>query len=144
MSVYIDTSVLVSIYYPELITPKLKTFLTNKKGLSTGMLSTVEFSSAINKKILMKELSKQNGLLILNRFQSDIKEGYYKVFSFSQDDLTVANSLFNDNLGTLSLRTVDAINIDMALREKCDLFITADIIQTKSAKNLGLEVKLFS
>jgi len=144
LSVYLDTSVLVSIYYPESITTKVRKFLTDKKGLSTSLFSIVEFSSAINRKILMNELSKQNGLKIINRFQSDIEEGYYKVYSFSPDDLTGANNFIIDNLGRVSLRTVDALHIAIALRKKCDLFVTADRTQAKSSKKLGLETKLIS
>jgi len=144
LSVYLDTSILVSIYYPEPITPKVKKILTDKKGLSTSSFSIVEFSSAINRKILMNELSKQNGFKIINRFQSDIEEGYYKVYSFSPDDLTGANNFIKDNLGRVSLRTVDAVHIAIALREKCDLFVTADRTQAKSSKKLGLETKLIT
>ena len=144
MSVYLDTSILVSIYYPEPITPKVRKILTDKKGLSTSSFSLVEFSSAINRKILMNELSKQNGLKIINRFQSDIEKGYYKVYSFSPDDLTGANNFIIDNLGRVSLRTVDALHIAIALRKKCDLFVTADRTQAKSSKKLGLETKLIS
>ena len=144
MSAYLDTSVLGSIYYPESITQKVKTFLTDKKGLSTDMLSIVEFSSAINKKILMKELSKQDGHIIAERFQTNIEEGYYKVYSFSGADLTAANNFIKGNLGTLSLRTVDAVHIATALREKCELFVTADMIQANSSKKLGLRTKLIS
>lgn len=142
MSVYLDTSVLVSIYYPEPITAKARKFLSDKKGLSTSSFSIVEFSSAINRKILMNELSKQNGLKIVNRFQNDIEEDYYKVYSFSPDDLTGANNFIIDNLGGVSLRTVDALHIAIALRKKCDLFVTADRTQAKSSKKLGLETKL--
>jgi len=144
LSVYLDTSVLVSIYYPEPITPKVRKILTDKKGLSTSSFSLVEFSSAINRKILMNELSKQNGLKIVNRFQNDIEEDYYKVYSFSPDDLTGANNFIIDNLGGVSLRTVDALHIAIALRKKCDLFVTADRTQAKSSKKLGLETKLIS
>jgi len=144
LSAYLDTSVLVSIYYPEPITPKVRKILTDKEGLSTSSFSIVEFSSAINRKILMNELSKQNGLKIINRFQSDIEKGYYKVYSFSPDDLTGANNFIIDNLGRVSLRTVDALHIAIALRKKCDLFVTADRTQAKSSKKLGLETKLIS
>jgi len=144
LSIYLDTSVLVSIYYPEPITPKVRKFLTDKKGLSTSLFSILEFSSAINRKILMNELSKQDGLKIINRFQNDIEEDYYKVYSFSPDDLTGANNFIIDNLGRVSLRTVDALHIAIALRKKCDLFVTADRTQAKSSKKLGLETKLIS
>ena len=144
MSVYLDTSVLISIYYPEPITPKVRTFLTNQKGLSTSLFSLVEFSSAVNKKILNRELPKQNGFKIINRFQDDIEEGYYKVYPFSPDDLTGANNYIKDNLGRVSLRTVDSIHIAIALRGKCDLFVTADKTQAESAKKLGLETNLIT
>ena len=144
MSVYLDTSVLVSIYYLESITPKARKFLTDKKGLSTSSFSIVEFSSAINRKILMNELSKQDGLKIINRFQNDIEEGYYKVYSFSPDDLTRANNFIIDNLGRVSIRTVDALHVAIALRDNCDLFVTADKAQAKSSEILGLKTKLIS
>jgi len=144
LSVYLDTSVLVSIYYLESITPKARKFLTDKKGLSTSSFSIVEFSSAINRKILMNELSKQDGLKIINRFQNDIEEGYYKVYSFSPDDLTGANNFIIDNLGRVSIRTVDALHVAIALRDNCDLFVTADKAQAKSSEILGLKTKLIS
>ncbi|HSG30080.1 MAG TPA: type II toxin-antitoxin system VapC family toxin [Thermodesulfobacteriota bacterium] len=141
MSVYLDTSVLVSIYYPESITAKVKTFLKGKKGLTSSTFSIVEFSSAINRKVLRRELSKQSAVEIINRFEDNIDEGYYKICPFSQGDLVAANNFIIDNLGRVSLRTVDALHIAVALRYKCEVFVTADKAQAKSSEILGLKTK---
>lgn len=142
MSVYLDTSVLVSIYYPESISAKVRTFLKDKKGLNTSTFSIAEFSSAIDRKVLSKELSKQNALKIINTFEDNIEEGYFKIYPFSQGDLIVANDFIKDNLGSISLRTVDALHIAAALRYKCEVFVTADRAQAKSSEKLGLKTKL--
>jgi len=47
-------------------------------------------------------------------------------------------------MGGIFLRTVDAVHITIALRERCNLFVTADRMQAKSLKKLGLGTKLIS
>lgn len=79
MNTYIDTSLLVAYYSPEPGSKTAETYLVNQSSLYISFLTKVELSSAIRKKVLLKELRNEEALLINNAFKNDISDGYYQI-----------------------------------------------------------------
>ena len=138
---YIDTSVLVSYYYPERYSEKIEKFLMTKKDFLISVLTELEFQSAISKKVRAKEIELNNAKRIIDRFLLDIKEGYYTKLSITEDHFIQATNWiaqFNT-----SLRTLDALHLAFAYLNRA-LIITTDNKLSQSAIELSIDVLLLN
>jgi len=137
LKTYIDTSLLVAYYCPESGSNSAESYLINQISLYISFLTKVEFSSALRKKVLLKELSKEEALLILNTLKEDISEGYFKLLPVVLKDYRQAQSILTDFNNRTSLHTLDALHITVAKRENLVL-ATADKQLAITAKIIGV------
>ncbi len=135
---YIETSLLVASYCKEKGSVKSQKYLQYQNQFVISWLTLVEFASAIAKRVRTKELPINHGVNIYNLFDSHIKQDLYDVVSVQKSDFESAQELIS-NLGhTLALRTLDALHIALAKREKL-VMATADKKLAESSKRLGLK-----
>ena len=74
---YVDTSVLVAYYYPELISETAEKIILRSERPCISSLTEVEFASAPTRKVREKNLSPEDGNKIFKKFQSHIEQSLY-------------------------------------------------------------------
>ena len=139
MKVFLDTSSLIKLYHKENGTKELQSLFLESKIIQIFLseITKVEFASTIWKKIRTKEVSLDNGILILNLFEEDLINYHFIMI----DGLLIeqARKLML-SYGIEGLRTLDSIQLStcVSLKNEVDLFITSDKLLNKLIEREGL------
>jgi uncharacterized protein len=134
---YIDTSVLVAYYSPELLSGKAEAFLLNNGRPIISALTEVEVFSALARKVRERAMPKTEAVRIKAKFISHVESGMYHRLTIGPHHYKLAGdwiALFKWNL-----RALDALHLAIASSEALPI-VTADQGLAKSAAGLGLEV----
>ena len=140
--IYLDTSVVVPIYWPESLSNSVEALLkqeTDPPGLS--QLVEVELVSALSHRVRMGELSRDMAGSIVKHFHEHLDEGFYSLLAVKPTHYALAQ----DWIGhfEISLRTLDAIHLAIAASNDLCL-VTADKGLVETAKQLGVTVQLLT
>ena len=138
---YIDTSILAAYYCPEPLSEAAEKYITASKQPAISQLTEVELVSAVAKKVREKYLSQRDGLQIINAFQSHIDQKLFFRLPVEVKHYQIAKNWIA--LLYTPLRTLDALHLAVAASCQAE-FITADSQLAKSARKLGLKIKLMS
>ena len=139
MKVFLDTSSLIKLYHKENGTKELQSLFLESKIIQIFLseITKVEFASTIWKKIRTKEVSLDNGILILNLFEEDLINYHFIMI----DGLLIeqARKLML-SYGIEGLRTLDSIQLStcVILKNEVDLFLTSDKLLNKLIEREGL------
>ena len=76
---YLDTSVLVAYYCPEALSRQVQDLLREQAKPALSVLTEVEFTSAVAKKVRLNELGDADGNRILAKFASHVDTGLYRM-----------------------------------------------------------------
>lgn len=140
MSIYLDTSVLVSLYVPEKYSEAMmERLLNNKDGIIISRLAEVEFISAISMKQRLKELTAKQSKVIIALLQQHLNETMYERFYLTDEIFTQAGEYLSKS--ALKLRTLDALHLSAAYLSSAPL-ITADKVLAEAAKKLKIKSEL--
>lgn len=132
---YLDTSVLVAYYFPEILSKAAEKFLLKNQSVALSDLSEVEFTSAIAKKIREGFLSKEDGFHVFSQFELHREEEMFEKISVSPEHYQLAKHWIAEF--DTSLRTLDALHLAIASKEDLRL-VTADRKFSESAKKLKI------
>ena len=141
MKVFLDTSSLIKLYHKENGTKELQSLFLESKIIQIFLseITKVEFASTIWKKIRTKEVSLDNGILILNLFEEDLINYHFIMI----DGLLIeqARKLML-SYGIEGLRTLDSIQLStcVILKNEVDLFLTSDKLLNKLIEREGLNI----
>ncbi len=138
---YVDTSVLVAYYCPEVLTKKSEDFLMTHASPSISALTELEFSSAISKKVFDKSITKVEGNQLIMEFLRHKEEEYYTLIPVKLQHYRLAMDRIRQFVAPL--RSLDAIHLAVAYSNGLK-FVTADKQLAKSAKALAIDVLLMS
>lgn len=137
MSVYLDASILVSLFSVDSLTPQAERFLRTSVGeVIVSDFAVAEFASAIARRVRMGRLDAKDAYGIFADFDTWTTDVASRVETTSGD--VAAAGAFVRRLD-LPLRTADAINIAIAHRLAATL-ATFDVKMGQSAKALGMAV----
>lgn len=137
---YLDTSVLVSIYVPEKQSAAILEFLEKyEKNIYISQLSEAEFFSALAIKKRMKQLSATTIKAISAMFSKHIDELIYEKIHLTNYVFTTALEYITTY--KTNLRTLDALHLACCSTANMTL-ITADHDLAQSAKHFKVNVKL--
>lgn len=137
--IYLDTSVLVAYYCPEAMSEQVQKILSEQTGSALSLLTQVELTSAVAKKIRAKELSSEDGNRILAKFISHVDTGLFQIISVEDYHWQLAKNWIG--LFTTPLRTLDALHLAIAANEELQL-VTADKALFQAAETLGVNAGL--
>ncbi len=117
MNLFLDTSVLVKLYFREEGTEELDKYLNDNKvkAIYLSEITKIEFSSAIWKKVRTKELDENDAKVLQNGFKSDYDK--YRFIAINKNIVDTANDLIV-KYGSMGLRTLDAIQLSCVISEK--------------------------
>lgn len=140
MQIYLDTSVLVSIYIPEKHSKSILDLLndTNEKPMVSRLAET-EFYAALASKIRTKELSSSAVKTAISLFRHHLATLIYENIYITDFVFIKAMEFLSQR--TTNLRTLDALHLACSNIINAKM-VTADKILAKSAEQLNIPVKL--
>jgi uncharacterized protein len=137
MSMYLDTSVLVSCYVAEAQSKAvLKKLACYSEELLVSQLTEVEFCSAVSMKLRSKHLSLAQHQSILELFQQHLEIGQYTKAYLSEETYQLAKQFLIHR--ALKLRTLDALHLALSHHLGAELF-TFDTALLEAAKILKIK-----
>jgi predicted nucleic acid-binding protein len=142
---YLDTSALIKHYHVEIGTPVVNQILSKPCAIHfLSRLAGVEMQSALAKKVRMMVLTESDFKRFRRKFLSDITSAHYRVVRLLVRHFQIAEQLLLRYGLTRSLRTLDAIQlavaIDVRRRHGIDYFVCADTNLCKIAADEGFTV----
>jgi uncharacterized protein len=142
MRIFLDTSSLIKLYHDESGTKNLDSIFDEFEisEIYLSELAKVEYNSAIWKKVRTKELTKTEGIELINSFIED-----YEKFNFVDlNNLMIydARELIS-KYGNEGLRTLDSIQLAsiLEIKEKLAFAVTSDKLLRKIIELEGIETK---
>jgi predicted nucleic acid-binding protein len=135
LTVYIDTSVLVSYYCPEPLSEKVEAFFTSHMQPAISGLTEIEMFSAISRKVREKSMDHKDAGRVAAKFISHLDNHYFAYLPVEAHHFRLARDWIG--MFKLSLRTLDALHLAIASSEGLSV-VTTDQSLVKSAKGLGL------
>lgn len=142
MRIFLDTSSLIKLYHDESGTKNLDSIFDEFEisEIYLSELAKVEYNSAIWKKVRTKELTKTEGIELINSFIED-----YEKFNFVDlNNLMIydARELIS-KYGNEGLRTLDSIQLAsiLEIKEKLAFAVNSDKLLRKIIELEGIETK---
>ena len=138
---YLDTSALLKWYLEEPFSEEFTNFIQDHPGARISSLSVTEFHSTLARLTRNRDLSASFAAEVVAAFSAQTTAGYLSLLPIRDEYITHATELI-DNLNH-PLHTLDALHLAVAHATGCKDFATADKIQAKAARALGLNVHTF-
>lgn len=137
--IYLDTSVIAPLYWREALSDAVEQLLLNEAEVGLSQLVEVELVSALSRRVRIREISQQDAIAIVERFQADLDSRFYTQIAVE----TVHYNLAREWISRFDtpLRTLDALHLTIAFQNNIQL-VTADEALATSAEILGVEVLL--
>lgn len=141
MKLYIDSSVLVKLYYPE---PESKQFsewiLKHKLPIIFTQFHELEMINAFSLKALGNEISEEKFNAFRNIIEQDKAAGILEVLNPDWSEVLLeAIKISKRNSSVIGTRSLDIIHVASADILNCDTFLTNDKRQLELAENIGLK-----
>ena len=137
---YFDTSAIVKRYSPESGSAKVDAIINKRTNvIILGNIAITEIYSALSKKYRTDEISMQDLLSALYRFEKDVSENSYRFLEVDNRTIDATKILILAHPG---LRTYDALHLAPAL----ELFalhpfiVTSDMVLFETFRSEGLTV----
>jgi predicted nucleic acid-binding protein len=132
MNIFLDTSILVKLYFPESDSDSLNSLFAGQQfeKIYIAEIAPVEFYSAVWKKVRTKELPEEDAVLLLQNFRTDIE----KYAIIEQDNILVASACsLLTKYGKSGLRALDSLQLASAISVKDDIMLakTSDLLLEK-------------
>lgn len=136
---YLDTSVLVAYYIPEPNSAKVQRILSRQSRTAISPLVEIELHSALGRKARSGQLDLADARKAAGLFAVHLADGLFDIVPVAGREYRIAR----DWIGAFStpLRTLDALHLAAAFCNGLTL-LTADAALARSAKALGVDVKL--
>ena len=128
---FFDTSALAKLYHPEVGTPKVVEIAeASGAQLRISRLTVVELRSVFAIKVRTQVVTREDVVLLLRQFQEDVVSRRFQVFAVNEQEFALAERLIEKYAFDKRLRTLDAVQLAVALGLKnqslIDHFVAAD------------------
>jgi predicted nucleic acid-binding protein len=140
-TLYVDTSALLKWYLQEPYSDEFCSFIQDKPGARISSLTITEMHCTLARLIRAHEISAGYAAEAMAAFSAQTAAGYLVPLPVHDDYFLNATELI-DTL-KLPLRTLDALHLAIAHATGCEQFVTADKIQAKAARSIGLKTHTF-
>ncbi len=139
MSVYADTSFLVSLYTLDSNSPAASRFMRSARlPLLFTPLGDLELLNAFHLRIFRRELSAAEVKSAVSSFRADTEAGVFVLKSLPLSAFERAKRIARDQTPSLGTRTIDVLHVASALVLRADALCTFDRHQRTLAKAEGL------
>ncbi|MFB2768519.1 type II toxin-antitoxin system VapC family toxin [Pelatocladus sp. BLCC-F211] len=137
--IYLDTSVLAALYWAEALSDIVEELVLVESELGLSQLVEVELFSALSRRVRMREISQEDAIAIVQRFQADLDSNFYTCIAVERIHYNLAREWISRF--ETPLRTLDALHLAIASQNNIRL-VTADEALAASAGVLGVEFQL--
>lgn len=141
MSIYADTSFLVSIYLTDAHSIEADRLLKMSQGPFCTPLHLVEFAHSIEQNVFRRRISAADAKPAYREFEQDRRTGIWREVAQPELTFALAVDLARTHTAALGTRTLDTLHVAAALELKAERFWTFDDRQAKLAKAVGLKLK---
>ena len=140
--VYVDTSVIVTLYVKEEYSRKAADWIRNNdESIPLTPFHELEFSNAVNLKLFRKELTETEAELIFSRLIEHQQRGvFYQPLINWPEIMPRSIALSKRNTPVLGSRSLDIVHVALALSIRANRFLTFDERQSRLAAAVGLQV----
>lgn len=138
MSIYADSSFLVSIYVPDQHTPEAERRLASRPALWITPLHLAEWVHAVEQHVFRKASSRSDADRFIQLFDDDRKHGLWREAAVPERAFELCTQLAQRYAARLGTRTLDSLHVACALELKAEQFWTFDQRQVKLAQAAGL------
>jgi len=138
----LDTSALAKLYHRENGTTFIEKLLDLQQSLLVSRLALVKMRSVLSGKVRTKTIGKADAELVRLKFRADVRKRRIRVVALKTRHYELAESLIEKHGGTQGHRTLDslqlAVALDLARNGVADSFVTADkvLVRVPSLENL--------
>ena len=139
MTIYADTSFLVSVYVADLHSATADALLRPKPRIYFTVLHLAEWAHAIGQNVFRGELSAVDAARVTGEFEADRTSGQWSNVAMPDRAFEVCTELARRHGAKLGVRTLDSLHVACALELRADRFWTFDERLAKLAKAEGLK-----
>jgi predicted nucleic acid-binding protein len=139
LTVYVDSSFLVSLYVTDRHSPGSRQRVLSAPRMWFTPLHHAEWAHALGQHVFRKSLSSSEALALNNQLEVDRASGLWHEIGLPEDAFALCADLANRYGPKLGVRTLDSLHVACALELKAEQFWTFDERQGKLAKAEGLK-----
>ncbi len=141
MKLYIDSSALVKLYYPELESKKLSEWIIKQKQpILFTQFHELEITNAFALKVFRNEISEESFNDLRDILEKDKAAGILDVVNPDWSDVLLESiKISKRSSAMIGTRSLDIIHVASADILNCDTFLTNDKRQLSSALGVGLK-----
>ena len=139
MSIYVDTSFLVSLYLTDQHSPESRRRIISAPSIWFTPLHNAEWTHALGQHVFRGQLSLSESQRMHERMEDHQRTGRWILLPMPEDAFDVCAELARRYGPKLGVRTLDSLHVACALELKADRFWTFDERQAKLAKAEGLK-----
>jgi predicted nucleic acid-binding protein len=139
LSIYADTSFLVSVYVPDRHSSATDQRMASRPRLWLTPLHSAEWIHAVERQLFQKNLSLDRAQQIYIEFDRDRESGVWVQVALPETAFVVCCDLSRRYTARLGNRTLDTLHVASALELKASSFWTFDERQSKLARAVGLK-----
>jgi len=140
---YVDTSVIVKLYIKEEYSFEVSHWIKeNNEAIPLTRFHDLEFTNAIYLKQFRAEMTNEQALLVLSKFDEHQRRGIYYWPQINwTDTINFALDLSQSHTRTTGSRSLDVLHVASALAIKAKRFLTLDKRQSVLAELTGLTIE---
>jgi predicted nucleic acid-binding protein len=139
LSVYVDTSFLVSLYVTDQNSAAARHRILSAPSLPFTPLHEAEWTHAISQHVFRGQLSRLEAERMHDKMDEHKISGRWMMVPVPEKAFDVCANLARLHGSKLGMRTLDSLHVACALEFKADCFWTFDERQAKLAKAQGLK-----
>ena len=140
MSIYADTSLIVSLYVRDSHSAEAQRRMASKPVVWLTPLHRAEFAHAVEQHVFRRQLSLQESQRVFADFDADRAAGVWVEVGFPDLAFEACAQLARRHVGRLGVRTLDTLHVASALELKATQFWTLDERQARLAQAEGLKI----
>jgi predicted nucleic acid-binding protein len=142
LKVYADTSFLVSLYCPDVNSPRaVRDVRRSAPAIMLTPLTELELTNALELRVYRREASSAEIRAARSEFQKHIQEGFFSVAGIPVTAYELAQRIAFRQTAATGVRTLDILHVASALLLRAEKFWTFDTRQAKLAETEGLRLR---
>jgi predicted nucleic acid-binding protein len=142
LNAYADSSFIVSLYVPDSNSTKAIATADLSPAIIASSLGFLETTNAFQLRVFRGQGSPQNAAKALRDFKADIERGVFRMLAVPPSAWTVALRLSHGHSPNLGTRSLDILQVAIAISVRAGTFLTFNRNQAALARAEGLATSL--
>ena len=139
MSIYADTSFLVSLYIPDNHSPEAEHQMASNPAMWLTPLHVAEWTHAVEQQVFRGVAARAEADIVYEQFQQHRESGLWIEVALSDSVFELCAQLARGYAARLGVRTLDTLHVASALELRAESFWTFDDRQKKLVRAVGLK-----